>query len=79
MACEPWDGYDKLSVSERRALLQLKLADIEDRQDWPYGLALCAAVSCHEKLRRARGQKSSALMEREGEESFARILSWQRS
>jgi hypothetical protein len=56
MAVQPWPGYDDMSDSRRKELLDLKVDEARLRWDLLYAQAVVSAVASYEALQRGGGQ-----------------------
>jgi hypothetical protein len=55
MAVPPWPGYDDMTESRRKELLDLKVDEARLRWDLLYAQAVASAVASYEALQRGAG------------------------
>jgi hypothetical protein len=72
MAVRPWPGYEDLSESRRKELLEFKIDDALLRWDLLYAHAVASAVANYEALQRGDGVQPNDV-ERAADQKFDEI------
>ena len=71
MALEPWPGYQSMTQSRRRELLEFKIDEARLRWDLLTAQLIASAVANYEALERADGEPTEA---EKAAESFAKKI-----